>query len=220
MLPDDPRHGTTAGHNTGCRCLPCCSAKLRYDKRRRLDAVSGLHRRIPAWRAIRRLNALQALGWPLRRLESEIGVTFRSLSTIRQQSTVTAATFEAICEAYERLSMSPPVADTVGELSGMARTRNAALRNGWLPPLAWNDIDDPDERPTVTRDRTWGDGDWQDYVDHAVVWRVINEQTSPRKLTRAEATEVTRILLSRGTSTFEIENTYGIKPERYKGAAA
>lgn len=148
MSPDDPRHGTTAGHNAGCRCLPCRRAKLRYDKQRRADELSGKPRRVPAWRVARRLEALQALGWPLRRLGAETGIRFNHLNLIRDRETVTLATFRAVDEAYERLCMSSPPMLTPGQRSGITRTRKSAAARGFLPPLAWTNIDDVNESPT------------------------------------------------------------------------
>jgi hypothetical protein len=48
---------------------------------------------------------------------------------------------------YERLSMTLPPETTTAEKCDATRSRGIARRNGWLPPLAWNNIDDPSERP-------------------------------------------------------------------------
>jgi hypothetical protein len=45
-------------------------------------------------------------------------------------------------DIYDQLSMQIP------EGRYVARTRNHAERMGWPPPLAWDDIDDPDECPS------------------------------------------------------------------------
>lgn len=148
MSPDDPRHGSPAGHNAGCRCEPCCAAKLAYDKRRRFDLMQGRDRTIPAWRLTRRIEALQTRGWSLRAIAAEAGVTHNHLVTYgRSRNRVYAAVFYKIDDAYERLAMKEPRQVTRGEKSGVARTKNFARRNGLVPPLAWIDIDDPNERP-------------------------------------------------------------------------
>jgi hypothetical protein len=149
VLPDDKRHGTTAGHNAGCRCEPCCAAKLAYDKRRRLDAANGKPRKVPAYRVTRRVEALQALGWSLRRIAAEAGVTYNHLAEYGyDRDAVYADHFEKIDAAYRRLCMTLPPEDTPGQRSGAQRTRSHARRNGFLPPLVWDDIDDPAEQPT------------------------------------------------------------------------
>lgn len=43
---------------------------------------------------------------------------------------------------------------TKQERAGVTRSRNIAIRKGYAPPLAWNNIDDPNELPSTTRERT------------------------------------------------------------------
>ena len=67
MTPDDPRHGTVAGHiahqrDGGDYCLSCITAKARYDKRRKWDAANGRGYTVPSIGARRRIQALQAIG--------------------------------------------------------------------------------------------------------------------------------------------------------------
>lgn len=212
MSPDDPRHGTlNAYKNLRCRCTACTAAECRYEKRRKWLVHQGLNLSLPAIGFQRRVHALMAIGWTQKSIAEGLGIATGNLSVkMRANSLVYRATHVSMCELYEARCMKPQ--------RGMvnARTARIAAKRGWLPPLAWDDIDDPNERPTaITRD-----GSWEDQVDHAIVWRVVNEQTRPRKLTRAESAEVARVLLSRGVSTFVIENDYGIKAERYKEAVA
>lgn len=214
IAADDPRHGEHAGHIAGCRDRCCGDAKLAYDKRRRFEAHRGIQRKVPSWRVLRRVRALQALGWSVPKIAETSGLYPQQVYDIDRYVGCYRSTFEAIDKAFRQLSMQLPPTDTTGQRISVTRAQRHAERKGWLPPLAWDDMDDPNERPTVTRDRTWGAGNWEDHVDHAVVWRVINEQSSPRKLTRAESAEVVRILLSRGVSTFVIENDYGINTAR------
>lgn len=210
MTPNDARHGTPAGHSAGCRCSPCSAAKLRYDKRRRYElATTGQRRVVPSYRAVRRIHALQALGYSGRVIAEAAGLVTKTVYDISlERSTNTRRThFEAIAAAYERLAGTVPTGRYVG------RNRRYAERKGWPPPLAWDDIDDISE--TGAPGRAANTGAWEDQIDPAVVWRVVNEQTRPRKLTHAEAAEVARTLVARGVSGFAMENDYGIKPERY-----
>lgn len=217
MSPNDSRHGTYAGAiahwlSDGRPCHPCEVAEWRYRKTRKLRHIRGEVVMAPAVGVVRRYQALLALGYTGPRIAAETGLSIRTLRSVQYHGHVSVRpeTAEKMAAAYERLSMTRP------EGRYANRARSQARARGWLPPLAWDDIDDPNERPTATT----RDGNWEDQVDHAIVWRVVNEQTRPRKLTRAESAEVARVLLSRGVSTFAIENDYGIKAERYKEAVA
>ena len=94
----------------------------------------------------RRIRALVALGWTYKALKRETGISDTHLSDIARQMPgrgtpggVTAATIRT---TYDRLSMTRPE----GTRADTARRRARHL--GWPPPLAWDDIDDPDETPT------------------------------------------------------------------------
>ena len=95
---------------------------------------------------VRRVRALVALGWTYKALKRETGISDTHLSDIARQMPgrgrpggVTAATIRT---AYDRLSMTRP------EGRGADQARRRARHLGWAPPLAWDDIDDPDETPT------------------------------------------------------------------------
>lgn len=88
---------------------------------------------------VRRLQALAALGWSTRELHAH-GINYRAVAAIRggKQPTVTRAIATAIRDVYENLCMTPGPSDI---------TRARAHAAGWHPPLAWDDIDNPAERP-------------------------------------------------------------------------
>lgn len=188
----------------------------------RAEAIRRLHSHRPddtshvtPLGARRRLQALHALGYSWARIASEIDGY--SLTGIKDLVTGRSPVIEAqhdlaIREVYNRLSMKLPTSSNVSERSGITRARNVSRERGWPPPLAWDSIDDPNERPTTIARETA----WEDTVDHAVVWRVINGQPRPRQLTRAESAQVVHTLLSRGISTTAIERDYGLKAERYE----
>jgi hypothetical protein len=141
---DDPRHGTTAGHNAGCR-LDCCSAaKLRYDKRRKLERERGNARTVPNIGTRRRIRALQALGHSSGAIAAEAGLSPKSVVDLLYRSErVYADAAEGIARAYEVLSMR------LADSHFAERSRRAARRKGWAPPLAWPDerLDDPTYEP-------------------------------------------------------------------------
>lgn len=141
MNPDDPRHGTTRGHNAGCRDQCCAAAKLRYDKRRRADEMAGLQRKVPSWRAVRRIQGLRALGWSVPIIAERCGMNERSMYNIGRREMMYGYLFEAIDRVFREMSMTVPQGPLVH------RNRIQAARKGWAPPLAWDDIDDPSETP-------------------------------------------------------------------------
>ena len=95
---------------------------------------------IPAEASRRRLQALAAIGWSLGALTERFGVPTMTLSVIRGGKTesIQPAVAARIREMYAEAHMDP---------GPSARTRTLAAEDGWAPPLAWNDIDDPDETP-------------------------------------------------------------------------
>ena len=167
--------------------------------------------------ATRRIQALQRLGWPIERIAIEAGVHRDTILDARTPRVFVARrTRHAIADAYERLHMTVPTGETKQHRAGITRARNYAERHGWLPPMMWEDIDDAAECPVIPRDLPAHKS--QHLIDHALVQRVADGEDRPRKLTRAEAEEVVRILRARGLTSGEIER-FGFKPERYgKGA--
>lgn len=161
------------------------------------------------------------LGWSSHAIAVEAGLAHRNhvwriINGQKGKPTVwiQQATDQWVRDVYDRLSMTLPTTHFAN------RTRAHAEKMGWPPPLAWDDIDDPNERPQ--RDIA-GIGNPEDRLDHAVVFRVVSEVTRPRKLTRAESAEVVRALLAKGMTANAIEDIWGIRPDRHmaeiRGAA-
>ena len=150
MTPDDPRHGTAAGwcahyaDNDLPACDPCRRASNRYNKGLRLDHLRGQPRRVPAVGARRRVQALARIGWTGAEVAARLGITQQALSESihpdRRQ--VYRSRHDAIAEVYEALSGTRGPSD---------RAAKVAEGRGWPPPLAWDNIDDPDERPVGHR---------------------------------------------------------------------
>lgn len=94
--------------------------------------------------ARRRLRAMAANGYGLNTLTTETGLGFSTLAAIRSTKAerVGARVANVIAATYERLHMTPG-ADT--------QAIRIAREKGWPPPLAWIDIDDPNEEP----DKGW-----------------------------------------------------------------
>lgn len=102
-----------------------------------------LPRRIDATGTVRRLRALNALGWTCAALAAHDGTTTQAalqqvMKHERPTTYVTTAT--RVARLYDQLSMTPGP-------SPLAAAR--ARAKGWAPPLAWDDqdLDDPTATP-------------------------------------------------------------------------
>jgi transcriptional regulator with XRE-family HTH domain len=206
MKADDPRHGTTAGHQAHRMdgedaCPPCVAAKSRYEKSR---AVYG-HRMVPALGTRRRVQALKALGHSGADIAARMGVTYQAVHKIETGTAdrIFARTALKVQRAYDEMSMLCP--------TGYHRTRirNLAAARGYAPPLAWDSID-TDPAPQI------GGKDVE--VDPVVVLRILAGDVVPA--TNAERTEVVRRWVAVGRAVNDLERLTGWKPERYRSAAA
>jgi lambda repressor-like predicted transcriptional regulator len=134
------RHGTKYGYQKGCRHDCCTRANTKALKLWRAGLTSTL---VDATGTKRRIQALVSLGWTLHEISTEAGgYTKNWAHLLLKQDTVTSTTAAKVDAVFERLSMTVPIGPYRN------RTRNRAARNGWLPPLAYDNIDDPDEQPT------------------------------------------------------------------------
>lgn len=131
----------------------------------------------------RRIEALQWMGWPLSAIATELGVSVASISATKQQERVSVGKARRIDAVFRRLCMTP---------GPDRRTRTWAQKQGHVGPLAWDDIDDPDEAPTVGA--TEDDG----AIDEIAVARAI--ASGGVKLTTAERLEVIRRMAAAGHS--------------------
>ena len=208
MSPDDPRHGTPNGHRAGCREACCVEARNRYERNGRKRRELGQRRLIDATGTRRRIQALMRLGWTGQQIAERAGIP-RGQSSIdtlvRRTKRVTVERAAAIAAVYDDLSM------TLGE---SVVTRARAERNGWPPPLAWDDesIDDPDATPHLprTRDQKFG----RNHVDPVIVERVLLGEDLPT--TTAERREITRRWVADGRSEAELCRRLGWRGGRYR----
>lgn len=162
MSPDDPRHGTSRGYYAHRRanqtaCDACKRAAATSEAVRQVRISRGIQAHIPALGMQRRLQALVRLGYSWQALGDALG---RSDASAQKLATDPRAfihidTYRRVADVYERLSMRLPVGETPHKRRAITLARAKGERNGWPPPLAWDDIDDPNERPIVGRDRSY-----------------------------------------------------------------
>lgn len=133
------QHGTYSRYNHGCHCDPCREAMYQYKSRYFLRRERR-QLKVPSIGAIRRIRALQAIGWDLARIAAAGGWAAKgNVLSILKQDTILASTHDRIDAAYEALSGTP---------GPSIRSRRRGEREGWAPPLAWDDIDSPTEQPS------------------------------------------------------------------------
>jgi hypothetical protein len=104
---------------------------------------------IDATGTVRRIEALVAIGWPMRTLSTHVGVASPTINRIRGQKWVFRPTADGVARTYDALRDQKP--EDHGVLPGSAlKARNLAARNDWRDPLWWEDmggIDDPNFDP-------------------------------------------------------------------------
>lgn len=216
MTPDDPRHGTYAGgrqHRAAGQdvCDPCRRAEARYEQARQLDILAGRPRVVPTIGTRRRLQALVALGHDFARLGEALGMSRAGAHAhaTRPKDHVRATTAAKVASLYEAWSMTLPPSTTTAEKKAVSYARTVARRHGWVPPLAWDDID-TDADPVATRP----DG----LHDEAVVERILAGQQLPASsITKADRLEVVARWHTTGRPLADLERL-GWKPDRYRPA--
>lgn len=161
---------------------------------------------VPTHGVTRRLRALSAMGYSSYYIADRLGVLQSSLRGLYQgtQPRTRATTFDTIEALFDELCMTPGPSN-----SAMIRAR----KKGWLPPLAWDDIDDPNEgeaTASVSEDRYVP----LDRLDETQIEAALRGQKV--KLSPAERRVVVQQAYDWGWTGAEITERTGItKPERY-----
>lgn len=144
---------------------------------------------VGALTARRQLRALARIGYTLPTLHDETGVKVTTLSMIRSRNErCTAAAANAIGDAYDRLHMTP---------GGNAAAVAYAVAQGWPGPLAYDDIDDPNDHGTGIRTGDVRDllGDYEELreagesIEHAAARLGVTPGAIERALFRARERE-------------------------------
>lgn len=127
---------TGVSYGSVFRILNRKSSRVRKITEDRARRFSGNPNRMESWPLTRRVRSLLAAGHDMTRISTECGVSRETISHIvhGEYPTVLWRVGEAVLAYW-----SEHEADPVG------RPHPLAIEHGWNVPLAWDDIDDPDE---------------------------------------------------------------------------
>lgn len=136
---------------------------------------------VPALGFRRRVQALVAVGWSFSRLEGPLGVGVGNLRRVLDNETVTADHYLAAVAVFDELWDATPPAGTRYEKQAASAAKSYARKRRWLPPLAWDDIDNDAEPPVP---------DVDEFVDEVAVESALAGERV--RLSRAERREAVR----------------------------
>ena len=97
----------------------------------------------------RRVQALVANGWSLSKLADRLGMQVGNFCVSITRGRVTVGHHMGMVRIYDELWNVSPPNESWHEKSAVTRSKNMARARGWLPPLAWDDIDSDVEPPTA-----------------------------------------------------------------------
>lgn len=131
---------------TGCRCAPCKEGHRRYGVLRELNPDRLT---IDSTGTARRIQALAAIGWSYPLIAARLGVKTPRVGHLARQmhDRVTRTVHDQVATMYRELCMKTPPQGTRAERYAVTRAKAAAAANQWAPPLAWDNIDNPDDTP-------------------------------------------------------------------------
>lgn len=133
-------HGlTTYCYNNGCRCESCAAGWRKYNRRRKLNA--GRDIQVPAVGTERRLQALAWMGWPMREIAEQLGESHMYLMHVRNgdRKRVFLSRARKVAEFYSAHQFERHPGPRANHVHATAVSR------GWVSPLAWDEIDNPNE---------------------------------------------------------------------------
>jgi hypothetical protein len=136
-----------------------------------VDAISD-GALVPSAGTRRRIQALVAIGWSMAKLADRLGVQPTNLPAVLNRPNVLVATRRAVVSLYDELWDTAPPTDAHRDKIAASRARNMARRNGWPPPMAWDDDEIDDPRPTLAE-------------RPAIVRRMVNDGAGVLAIARA-----------------------------------
>ena len=112
------------------------------------DADKNTYAFTPAIGTVRRLQALQAMGYTQQELATRLGNNRWTLGLIARQNApeVRVSTARKVDKLFRNLQLLPPP-----DTSAARRARTLAAKRGWVLPFCWDedDIDNPLAKPFV-----------------------------------------------------------------------
>lgn len=150
----------------------------------------------------RRLEGLAVLGWSQRDIGHLLGVSGTWAYQLTRLDRVS-------WENHERVRI---LFDSLGSDGGSERTRSHALKQGYVHPMLWDEIDDPSAVPSVGVD--------SGEPDPVVVDRLVNGKSVPAS--RSERWAAFELLRRRGLPDLAIAERIGVEPrtvQRYSQRA-
>lgn len=134
--------GTVAAYQAGCHCDDCKTASARHRRWLSYDHARGHYRTIDATGTRRRILALGVMRWRYSDLAAELGIYRSQVGEMASEyAKVHRDTARRVADLYDRLCMT--------QGPGTARTEIWARKRGGHPPLAWDDIDNPEATPAT-----------------------------------------------------------------------
>ena len=153
---------------------------------------------LPRVGAVRRVQALMAMGWSHHDL-AVAGAPNTAGLLASSGHLVTVGRWRQVRDVYDRLSMTP---------GPSPQTRGWARALGYAPPLAWDEdtIDDP----TASARGLVRAGPGAEVVDMVAVRRTIDAVSTGAALSSGEQREVVRLMASSGASDAQIARRLGV----------
>jgi len=103
---------------------------------------------VPARGTHRRIQALVAMGWSQSKLADRLGMEISNFQTmLYKQQAVSAGRHRQVEALFNQLWNMAPAHDAWHDKAAYSRTLNFAKAHRWLPPMAWDDIDNDVEPP-------------------------------------------------------------------------
>lgn len=152
--------------------------------------------KIPARGTHRRLQALVARGWSQSKLATRLGVETSNFGGVLRRTHVTVSLHRKVAALFDEIWDQLPPHTAWRDSIAYSRTLRYARERRWLPPLAWDDIDN-DVEPPVADDDLGVD-------DMAVELALLGEQV---RLTPEERRECVRRLHAERWSDRRIAET-------------
>lgn len=107
---------------------------------------NGYRAQVPALGSMRRIQALCSIGYTIRELAKHTGLSevyLYNLANGLRATRIDKKRAQKIDEVYRTLSVQP----CHYKSHHTSRTVSLSRKKGWAPPMAWNDIDNPKEKP-------------------------------------------------------------------------